>query len=91
LRILGAGFSLFANDAPLFSGVLQDYSAAGSPYNIANFLFFGDDTTSARAEVTLGSITVETGVVPLPAALILLLPAVLGLAACDRTQTLRDG
>jgi len=61
----GATYALLADGAPLLSGALRDYSAFGAPYTLSNFLFFGDDTSSARAEVTLASVSL-TGV-PEPA------------------------
>jgi len=74
LGILDSAYTLSANGGVLFGGMLRDYSTKGSPYDIANFLFLGDDTTSAHASVTLGKIAF----VPLPASLVLLAPALIG-------------
>jgi hypothetical protein len=57
-------YAFSGNGAALLSGSLVDYSARGTPYNQAGFLFFGDDTTSAQAHVELGKVTV--GPVPEP-------------------------
>lgn len=84
LEILGSGYVLLAGGTPLLSGSLRDYSAAGLPYDIANFLFFGDNTSSARSHVTLGDISLTTALVPLPPSLGLLLAASLALAVRRR-------
>lgn len=81
LGILDNSYTLSVAGSPLLSGVLRDYSAAGVPYEVANFVFFGDDTTRARAIVTLGGIAF----VPLPASLVLLLPALAGLLTRRRS------
>ncbi|MEY8875460.1 MAG: PEP-CTERM sorting domain-containing protein [Leptothrix sp. (in: b-proteobacteria)] len=71
LRLQGGSYTLSANGAPLLSGALRDYASFGAPYGTANLLFFGDDTTSARAVVQLGAISVTA--VPEPGTLALLL------------------
>lgn len=49
LTVLGSAYALRANGAPLLAGSLRDYSARGLVYEVPNFLFVGDDTTSAGA------------------------------------------
>ena len=63
LRIFDQSYTLLANNRPLLSGPLQDYSQAilsslfpFNPYSKANFLFLGDNSSSASAQVELGSI-----------------------------------
>ncbi len=75
LGILDNNYTLSAGSSPLLAGVLRDYSAEGVPYAVGNFIFFGDDTSRARAVVTLG----EIAFVPLPASVLLFLPALAGL------------
>ena len=82
LGILDNSYTLSVAGSPLLNGILRDYSAEGVPYDVANFVFFGDDTSRARAVVTLG----EIAFVPLPTSLVLLLPAVGGLLARRRTR-----
>lgn len=89
-----SGYSLVADSTvsdaeTILSGIWRDYNPTGlnalvDPYDNPSFLFFGDDTTSAQAEVMLGSIAVST--VPLPGGLLLLLSAfgALGLARFKR-------
>lgn len=82
LGILDDNFLLSVDGAPLLGGGLRDYSAEGVPYSIANFVFLGDDTSRARAVVTIG----EIAFVPLPASVILLLPALGALLARRRAR-----
>lgn len=69
LEVLGDTYTLKANGVSRLTGALRDYSAfAGpiDPYETPNFLFFGDDTTSARGRTEISYIAT---VVPEPAAL----------------------
>ena len=56
LAIVGDGYFLSADGLPILNGQLRDYTAFGSPYDIPDFLFFGDDTSSASASIKLASI-----------------------------------
>ena len=63
---VGDTYTLTANTEPLLTGPLRDYSAfAGfpDPYETPNFLFLGDNTTSAQARVRLLFVSV-TGTEP---------------------------
>ena len=56
LHLGAAQYTLFANRAPLLSGPVRDYTAfTGFPdvYETPNFVFLGDNTTSAAAELEL--------------------------------------
>jgi len=57
INMKGTQFKLFANGEEILSGPLRDYSAFGLPYSIQNFIFFGDDTASAGAEVHISRIS----------------------------------
>ena len=67
---------LFAGGVPLFNGALKDYSAfdhaaAGlpmDPYETPSFIFMGDDTGSASAEVNISRVEL----IPEPATAVLL-------------------
>lgn len=74
LNLHGGGYSLWANGALVLSGAMRDYAAAGAglPYTLGNFLFLGDDTTSAQAVVKIATVG-TVGVVPEPPAWALLL------------------
>jgi hypothetical protein len=55
-------YCVFANrnyTKPLLKGPLRNYSGFGSPYNIRNFAFIGDNTKSASATVAIGNIDLQ--------------------------------
>lgn len=63
LRVLGGAYSLAVSSTEILSGSLRDYTAFnGSPdvYETPNFIFFGDNTGSAKAIVKLSHISVIT-------------------------------
>lgn len=70
LAIQGSSYELFADGGSILTGSLRDYTAFSGfpdPYETKNYLFFGDDTTSAGAQVYLQKLTVQT--VPEPSSL----------------------
>jgi hypothetical protein len=48
VAVLGSTYRVLANGNQILTGSLRNYSAFGLPYTLPNFLFLGDDTTSAR-------------------------------------------
>ncbi|MEM1291304.1 MAG: choice-of-anchor D domain-containing protein [Cyanobacteria bacterium P01_H01_bin.162] len=65
LAVQGNSYTLSANGTAILTGTLQDYTAgntngAPNPYTTANFIFLGDNTTSARGEFRLNQIALET-------------------------------
>jgi Ca2+-binding RTX toxin-like protein len=63
LSIQGDRYRLFANGSQILTGPLRDYSAfsgAIDPYETPNLVFLGDNTTSARAKVSLSRIALQT-------------------------------
>jgi len=63
LLVQGNAYTLYADGASILSGRLRDYTAlegAIDPYENPNFLFFGDNTPSARGRVDIGDIAVIT-------------------------------
>ncbi|GMU22932.1 MAG: hypothetical protein AMXMBFR13_30160 [Phycisphaerae bacterium] len=62
LAIQDDGYTLWANGWPVLGGSLRDYTNQSvpvfNPYTQPNFLFFGDDTTSADSVVQIGYIAV---------------------------------
>lgn len=63
LTVLGDSYALSTGNTPILSGKLRDYTAfAGfpDPYETPNFIFLGDDTTSAQAEIRLARVSVIT-------------------------------
>ena len=66
LTIIGDTYTLSANTQPVLTGPLRDYSTFDEfpdPYETPNFLFLGDDTTSAQARVRLSFVSI-TGTEP---------------------------
>lgn len=56
VTMLGDTYTLTANSQPVLTGPIRNYSAFDrfpDPYETPNFLFLGDDTTSAQARVRL--------------------------------------
>lgn len=66
LTILGNSYSLNANGTDILNGSLRNYSGFGIPYSNNNFVFLGDDTTSANADITLGQVQLLSAI-PEPA------------------------
>ena len=60
LEIKGENYTLSSAGTEILTGPLRDYSGFGTPYDISDFLFFGDDTTSASASVNIRSIWIDT-------------------------------
>ena len=56
ISILADRYSVAANNVEILSGDVRDYGSFGLPYTLPNFLFVGDDTTSAQSDSNLGRI-----------------------------------
>jgi hypothetical protein len=68
LAVHGGTYRLAAKGVPTLSGRLRDYSAfvgAIDPYETPNFIFIGDDSSSAGATTRIAVLSVEA-VVPCP-------------------------
>ncbi len=61
LRLIGDRYELFAAGRRILEGSLKNYSSFGFPYNQRSFLFYGDDTSTAAADMELRSLRVEYG------------------------------
>jgi hypothetical protein len=60
LTMLPTNYILLANGAPILSGPVRNYTAFTgfpNPYRTPNFIFFGDDTSSASAVVNVRALT----------------------------------
>ncbi len=86
LRVFGTNYALFASGSQILSGALRSYGAS-TPYNLPNYLFLGDDTSSAGADVTLGNLSIST--VPEPATWGLLGLGLAGLVALKAASVFR--
>jgi hypothetical protein len=58
LTIQGGNYTLFANGNDILSGSTRNYSADGAPYTLSNYLYIGDDTTSANASENIYNLSV---------------------------------
>lgn len=81
LAIKANSYTLFANGNPILSGRVRDYTAfvppvytvgisqitLPDPYELPNFIFFGDGTPTAGAQVKITSVSLATNTPPLPA------------------------
>jgi hypothetical protein len=62
LTVLEDRYYLLANGQQMLSGPLRNYAAAVAyPYSLENFLFMGDDTSSARAQVSITGVELRYG------------------------------
>jgi hypothetical protein len=71
LKVLGNSYTLSNGGSDLFSGLLRSYAISPSNpltvvYGNPNFLFFGDNTTSAGASVDIQNITLTTNSTAVP-------------------------
>lgn len=62
LELRSGRYRLSANGQPVLDGNLRRYDSFGLPYTVPEFLFLGDDTTSAQARAELTRVAVG----PLP-------------------------
>jgi len=91
LTFLGTQYSLASDGAPTLIGTLRNYAAATVPLSLAwfvysqpNYIFFGDNTSSASANFELSSITLAP--VPEPAEWALMLVGLGCVVAVARRQ-----
>lgn len=82
LSILGSSYQVFAGGVPILSGALRNYSAHSNPvYSETNFIFFGDDTSSAegRTEISYVEVFDQSLAIPEPSTAGLAILALAGL------------
>jgi len=62
LAILGSNYTLSTGGSSILSGNLRSYNAVAifNPYQTANFIFLGDDTSQAQANINLGAVSITT-------------------------------
>jgi hypothetical protein len=66
LRITNDTYTLLQSNQTLLSGSVRNYGTPSVPYTLANYLFLGDNTTSASANVTLGAIQLQSNLSSVP-------------------------
>lgn len=72
LELRADHYQLFANNQPILSGPIRDYTSfvgTFNPYVNSDYVFVGDDTTSASASIRLGAVTLTRGLPPSPPSL----------------------
>jgi hypothetical protein len=86
LLIFGDQYFLSANGNLLLNDSLRDYSAFGVPYSLGSYMFLGDDTGSAGANINLGLVTINS--IPEPAGICLVICfAIYGVLSARRLRT----
>ncbi len=60
LEIINDSYRLTVADNQPLVGAVRDYSDFGFPYTNTNFIFLGDDTSSAAARIRLTAVTITT-------------------------------
>ncbi len=78
LSILDDSYSLYKNSEFILGGSLRNYAAywtnpfglGSRPYDIANFIFFGDDTSSAAANASISYAAIDLVAVPEPSGIL---------------------
>ena len=58
VAIQGGGYSVRANGNQILAGTVRNYSAFGPPYSLPNFVFLGDNTTSAQGRFEFSRLAV---------------------------------
>ena len=78
VQIVNDTYALLDDSGTLLSGAVRDYTQFGGiPYTLANYVFLGDDTTSAAADIRLGPVTLQSNLsaVPEPTSFLLMAAA----------------
>ncbi len=84
LSVLANTYSLSTPGMTTLTGSLRDYSSFGLPYSLPNFLFLGDNTTSAHAIARIAFVGVD--VVPEPGTFLLFIVALFAIANSIRRR-----
>ena len=71
LTVQPSGYTLSADTQTILSGALRDYSSfngtpLGVPYTLSDYLFVGDNTSSAAADVSIGSVVLNSSLTAIP-------------------------
>jgi PEP-CTERM motif len=91
LRVEESSYSLFEGNNLLLNNNLRNYSSSGIlPYSLPNFLFLGDNTSSASATALLGVVTLQTNLIAVPEPSSLTLMTMVGALGFSRFRYRRN-
>jgi hypothetical protein len=79
LQIIGEEYRLFEGTTSLLSGALRTYTSPTLPYTLPNYVYFGDNTTSAAGSFLQGFIRLESNLSTVPEPSSMLLASVFGI------------
>lgn len=88
VRVVGDQYFLSADGNLLLSDSLRDYSSFGVPYSLGSYLFLGDNTGSAGANINLGRVTISPIPEPSGAYLVICI-SICGMLPARRQRTVR--
>lgn len=88
LQIVNDNYRLLEGNQSILTGAVRAYGTPSLPYSLPNYVFLGDNTTSARADVLQGAITLQSNLssVPEPASLLLISATFTGLLLGSRVR-----
>ncbi|RLS97646.1 MAG: hypothetical protein DWI14_02965, partial [Planctomycetota bacterium] len=82
LQIIGEEYRLFEGTTSLLSGALRTYTSPTLPYTLPNYVYFGDNTTSASGSFLQGFIRLESNLSSVPEPSSMILASVFGIGCC---------
>lgn len=84
LEVFEDQYRLFEGNNSLLGGTLRTYSSPAIPYGLPNYIFLGDNTTSASATIVQGAIQLRSDLSSVPEPSSVLLASVICLAGIFR-------
>ena len=78
-QIIGEEYRLFEGTTRLLAGALRTCTSPAIPYALPNYVYFGDNTTSASGSFLLGFIWLESNLSSVPGPSSTILASVFGL------------
>jgi hypothetical protein len=82
LQVIGEEYRLFEGTTSLLSGALRTYTSPTLPYTLPNYVYFGDNTTSASGSFLQGFIRLESNLSSVPEPSSMILASVFGIGCC---------
>lgn len=66
ISVENSQYEVTANDEVILSGLLRNYSGFGTPYNVPNFIFFGDNTSRSGSDILISKIILRKNLETMP-------------------------